>query len=464
MTHLSRRTFAKLLSAVGISGATSLAMPSIASAEPGARIVIVGGGPGGATVAVALKQAAPDLLITLIDSRPVHATCFYSNLYLGGFRAFPTLVHDFDGLKAMGIRVLTETATEIDTAKKLVKFARGRAQPYDRLVLSPGIDLNYAAIEGYSDDAAEIMPHAWRAGPQTQLLKRQLAAMPNGGTVVIAAPALPYRCPPAPYERACMIAHYLKTKKPKSKIILLDAKRSFTKQALFEEAFSSLYKGQIELVLSDEIDDNTVVRVDTQTREVITKSGRKVKADVANIIPPQRAGAIAASAGCTQGDWCPVNLDTFASAKVPDVYVLGDAAIANEMPKSAYAANSQGAMVAASILADVASKPRPPARYQNICWSMVGPGDSVKIGATYMPGTKGNVAGLIASEPFISKTGESAELRRANFQESADWYDSLTKQLYPRPAATPATAAKANDAQPEAEPEQPVRKRRRRRR
>lgn len=436
MTQLTRRTFGKLTTAAGMSAAGAISMPSIASAEPGARIVIVGGGPGGATVALHLKQAAPDLQITLIDSRPVHTACFYSNLYLGGFRSFPSLVQSFDGLKALGIRVLTETATEIDTVKKQVKFARGRAQPYDRLVLSPGISLKYDAIDGYSKDAAEIMPHAWQAGPQTQLLKRQIAAMNNGGTVVISAPALPYRCPPAPYERACMIAHYMKTHKPKSKLILLDAKRAFTKQAIFEEAFASLYKNQIELVLTDEIDDNAVVRIDTDTREVVTKSGRKIIADVANIIPPQRAGDIAVSAGCTEGDWCPVKLDSFRSAKVEDVYVLGDAAIANDMPKSAFSANSQGLVAAADILADVAGKTRSPARYQNTCWSMVGPDNSAKIGATYNPVTKDGKSGLIASESFVSKTSETAELRRQNHLEGAAWYDSLTKQIYPRPAQT----------------------------
>ncbi len=436
MTQMTRRTFGKLTTAAGMSAAGAISMPSIATAEPGARIVIVGGGPGGATVALQLKQAAPDLQITLIDSRPVHTTCFYSNLYLGGFRSFPSLVQSFDGLKALGIRVLTETATEIDTVKKQVKFARGRAQPYDRLVLSPGISLKYDAIDGYSKDAAEIMPHAWQAGPQTQLLKRQIAAMNNGGTVVISAPALPYRCPPAPYERACMIAHYMKTHKPKSKLILLDAKRAFTKQAIFEEAFATLYKNQIELVLTDEIDDNAVVRIDTDTREVVTKSGRKIIADVANIIPPQRAGDIAVSAGCTDGDWCPVKLDSFRSAKVEDVYVLGDAAIANDMPKSAFSANSQGLVVAADILADVAGKTRSPARYHNTCWSMVGPDNSAKIGATYIPVTKDGKSGLIASESFVSKTGETAVLRRQNHLEGAAWYDSLTKQIYPRPAQT----------------------------
>ncbi|MEQ1697116.1 MAG: FCSD flavin-binding domain-containing protein, partial [Hyphomicrobiaceae bacterium] len=237
---------------------------------------------------------------------------------------------------------------------------------------------------------------------------------------------------PAPYERACMIAHYLKTHKPKSKLILLDAKRTFTKQAVFEEAFATLYKDHIELVLTDEIDDNAVVRVDTATREVVTRSGRKVKADVANIIPPQRAGEIAAITGCTDGDWCPVKHENFKSAAVEDVYILGDAAVANEMPKSAFSANSQGIVVAADILAEVAGKPRTPAVFHNTCWSMLGPDNSAKIGAQYKPGVKDGKPGLVASAAFVSKTGETAALRRQNHQEGAAWYGSLTKQIYPR--------------------------------
>jgi sulfide dehydrogenase [flavocytochrome c] flavoprotein chain len=432
MRNVSRRAFGTSAAAFAAAASGSLAMPSIASAEPGARIVIIGGGPGGATVALHLKQAAPDLQVTLIDSRANHPTCFYSNLYLGGFRPFASLIQSYDGLRALGIRIITETATDVDTTKKLVKFGRGRPQPYDRLVLSPGISLKFDAIEGYSQEAAELMPHAWQAGPQTQLLKRQLAAMPNGGTVVMAVPALPYRCPPAPYERACMIAHYLKTKKPKSKIILLDAKRSFIKQATFEEAFATLYKGQIELALSNEIDDNTVIRVDPETREVITKSGRRITADVANIIPPQRAGDIARASGCADGDWCQIKLENFKSAKVADVYVLGDAAIANEMPKSAFAANSQGRVVAADILADVAGKERLQPRYRNTCWSMLGPDNSVKIGADYAPGVKDGKPGLIASGLFQSAISEKPEIRRQNFQESAAWYATLTQEIFPR--------------------------------
>lgn len=455
MTALTRRTFGQGAAAATLAGAGTLCAPAIAAAEPGARVVVIGGGPGGASVAALLKQDAPGLQVTLVEARAIYPTCFYSNLYLGGFRTYGSLLQGYDGLRALGIRVLNETATEVDTARKMIKFGRGRPLAYDRLVLSPGIKLNFDAIEGYSPDAAEIMPHAWTGGPQVQLLKRQLAAMRNGGTVVLTAPALPYRCPPAPYERACLIAHYLKTKKPKSKIILLDAKRSFTKQAAFEDAFATLYKGTIELALSNEIDDNTVVRVDAETREVITRSGRRIVADVANIVPPQRAGEIAVEAGCTDGDWCPVKPDSFQSAKVEGIYVLGDAAIANDMPKSAFSANSQAKVVAADILADVAGKERFPPRYRNTCWSMLGPDNSVKIGANYAPGaSKDGKPALVASGQFVSAAAETADVRKATYQESTAWYDALTKEAFAKGAAP--AAAPAQD-----EPPAPRRRRRR---
>lgn len=464
MGRLTRRHFTS-----GLAAAAAFGFPAIARAQGAARIVIIGGGAGGATVASRLKLAAPQLDVTLIEARAAYTTCFHSNLYLGGLRSYASLVQSYDGLRALGVNVVTGAASDVDTAAKAVKLADGSPVPYDRLVLSPGIAFKYEAIEDYSADAAEIMPHAWQAGPQTQLLKRQIAGMRNGGTVVMTVPALPYRCPPAPYERACMIAHYLKAHKPKSKLILVDAKRSFIQQALFEDAFATLYKDQIEVVLSDELDDNTVARVDTATGEVETKAGRKIVADVANIIPPQCAGEIAVKAGCADGDWCPVAVENFKSARVGDVYVIGDSAAANDMPKSASSASSQARIVAADILAAVAGKERVAASYSSNCWSVLAPDDGVKIAASFAPGTKDGKPALVSSGFQASATGESADVRRQTYEESLAWYDTITEDAFARkaPGAAPAPAAPTEPAAepaPEDEPPHPRRRSRRHRR
>jgi NADPH-dependent 2,4-dienoyl-CoA reductase/sulfur reductase-like enzyme len=236
-----------------------------------------------------------------------------------------------------------------------------------------------------------------------------------------------------------MIAHYLKTKKPKSKLVILDPKKGFSKQPVFTEAFDKYYKNIIELNLTTEIDDYAVTSLDPKTKEIVTKAGRKVKADVANIIPQQRAGEIAVKAGCTEGDWCPINPDNFASKKVQNVYVLGDASVAVAMPKSAFSANSQAKVVVADILAEVAKKEKFPARYRNTCWSLLAPDDSVKVGGNYAP-QEGRLA---ESEAFVSQKGEAADVRKANYQESVGWYDGITADMFARAAPAAADQKKA---------------------
>jgi NADPH-dependent 2,4-dienoyl-CoA reductase/sulfur reductase-like enzyme len=259
---------------------------------------------------------------------------------------------------------------------------------------------------------------------------RRLEAMEDGGVVLMAVPDDPYRCPPGPYERACMIAHFLKTKKPKSKLVILDAKRTFSKQAAFEEAFSKYYDGIIDLNLTNEIDDFRVVGVDTAGMQVITASGERVKAAVANVIPPQKAGEIAHVAGCAEGDWCPIRPESFASANVKDVYVLGDAAVAAEMPKSAFSANSQAKAAAADILADLAGRDHYTARYRNTCWSLLAKDDSIKIGAAYTPADKDGKALLEPSGAFVSQPSESAETRAKNYAESVAWYQAIVADAF----------------------------------
>lgn len=280
------------------------------------------------------------------------------------------------------------------------------------------------------------MPHAYNTdAAQKRLLKRQLEAMKDGGTVAMVMPNNPFRCPPGPYERAAMIAHYLKSKKPKSKLVVFDPKKAFSKQPVFVEAYDKYYKGILELNLTTDIDDFAVTSVDTKTREIVTKAGKKVKADVANVIPQQRAGEIAVKAGCTEGDWCPINPENFTSKKVKDVFVLGDAAVAVEMPKSAFSANSQAKVVAAEILGDLARKDKFPARYRNTCWSLVAPDDCIKVGASYAP----KDGKLDPSESFVSQRGEDAGVRKQNYAESVGWYDGIVADMFaktaPRPSA-----------------------------
>jgi len=432
---IDRREFARLLGGAALAAASPALIGRPALAKGRAKVVIVGGGAGGGTVARILKTEAPDLDVTIVEARPVYTSCFNSNHYFGGFRTFASLQHSYDGLKKLGISVINDTATAIDAAKKSVTLAGGKVLAYDRLVLSPGIDFNYGAIEGYSAAAAEIMPHAWKAGPQTLLLMKQLEAMDDGGVVIMTVPGNPYRCPPGPYERACMIAHFLKTKKPKSKLVIFDAKPTFSKQPAFEEAFEKYYSGIIDLNLTNEIDNFQVVRVDPKTMEVETKSGTKLKGAVVNIIPPQTAGDIAIKTGCAEGAWCPIKPENFSSAKVAGLYVLGDAAIAAEMPKSAYSANSQGRVVAADILADLAGAERVAAGYRNTCWSLLAADDSIKIGADYAPGEKDGKPILAPSGPFVSQKGESAEVRHKNYAESLAWYHAIISDAFNDQAA-----------------------------
>jgi sulfide dehydrogenase [flavocytochrome c] flavoprotein subunit len=433
MAKYTRRHFAALTTGAGVASLAGFPL-RFALAEGPAKIVIIGGGPGGATVANRLKAANPALDVTLVEPKEKYTTCFYSNLYIGGFRSFQSITHDYEGVKKRGITVINDSATAIDTTAKTVTLAKGSAPlAYDRLVLAPGIDIKFETIEGYSPEAAELMPHAWQGGAQTWLLKEKLLALPAGGLVVMAAPPNPYRCPPGPYERACMIAHFLKTRKPKSKLIILDPKKTISKQPVFEEAFKDFYADIVELNLTNEIDDFSVIRVDAKTGEVVTKAGRKETAALANIIPAQRAGAIAFKAGVNEGDWCPVNPENFASLKVKDVYVVGDAAIAADMPKSAFSAVSQASVVAADILADLSGKERVPGKYRNTCWSMVAPDNSAKIGADYVPGKKDGKGFLEAKDPFVSKAGESADLRRETFNESVGWYTSMVTDIFGKP-------------------------------
>lgn len=428
MVRFDRRQFA---TGLGAAVAGALFVPSrFAIAEGSARVVVIGGGPAGATVAALVKTAAPKLQVTLIEPKISYTTCFFSNYYIGGLKSFASLTHRYSGFDALGVEFVHQAVTAIDLEKKEVRVPRGEPIPYDRLVVAPGIDFVFDGIERYSKETAELMPHAWQGGHQTQLLRGQLEKMEDGGVVVIAPPKMPYRCPPGPYERACAIAHYLKSEKPKSKLVILEPKMNFSKQPVFEEAFKKYYADIIELHLTNDIDDFSVTRVDSDTGEIQTKAGFTVKAAVANIIPKQTAGRIALDAGLAEGGWCPVEPENFLSSKVKDVYVVGDAAIAGPMPKSAFAANSQARIVAADIVAELTGADHPEPHFRNTCWSFLAPGDSVKIGADYAPGEVKGVKQLVPSGSFVSQPGESAAVRTEAYDESHAWYATLTREVF----------------------------------
>ncbi|MDJ0945776.1 MAG: NAD(P)/FAD-dependent oxidoreductase [Kiloniellales bacterium] len=419
---LTRRSFGKGLGAL----ATAVAAPSLLRAQSKGRLVVIGGGAAGATLA---KYAARDskgaLDVTLVQENPLYTTCFYSNLYLGGMRSFDSITHGYAKLSQnYGIKLVFDRAVDVDTTAKTVALQDGGKLAYDALAVAPGIDIVYDSIEGYSEAASLVMPHSWKAGQQTQILRKQLEAMADGGLFVMAAPPNPYRCPPGPYERVSLVAHYFKQAKPKSKILILDAKNKHSKQALFQEAWENYYEGMIEWV--PEEFGGKVETVDAATMTLIA-GGEKHKAGVANVIPAQQAGAIARLAGLTDDSgWCPVVPESMASRTVPGVYVVGDACIPGDMPKSAFSANSQAKVAAMAIRHELTGSKKFPPRFRNTCWSTVAAEDAVKVGANY-EATEEKIAKI---DGFISEVGEDAEIRQQTKLEADGWYAGITNDIF----------------------------------
>ncbi|MEG2046077.1 MAG: FCSD flavin-binding domain-containing protein [Comamonas sp.] len=412
------------------AGAASLSLPSIVRAQAAsAHVVVIGGGFGGATAARYLRQLAPQVRVTLVEPAARFYTCPFSNLYLAGLRSWESIGHSYDGLRKAGVNVVHARADNVLTDSRRVLLSNGQALSYDKLVLSPGVDMRWNALEGYDEAASQLAPHAWKAGAQTQLLKKQLEAMPDGGKFVMVIPANPFRCPPGPYERAAMVAHYLKAHKPKSKILLLDDKDAFSKQGLFIQGWKALYGDMIEWVKQS--DDGKVTRVDAKNLEVETAFGTKHKADVLNVIPPQKAGFIADRAGVTDASgWVPVKAESFESSKVPNVYVLGDATIAAPMPKSGFAANTQGKVAAAAIAAELTGQPVPTAAYANTCYSLIGNDYGISVAGVY----KAQEGKLIevANSGGVSPLDGNAAFRKAEADYGSAWYKAISTDIWDR--------------------------------
>jgi hypothetical protein len=369
----------------------------------------------------------PQARIILVEPARRFYTCPFSNLYLAGLRDWESIAHDYDGLRAAGIEIIHARADDVDTTRRQITLSTGQKLDWDRLVLSPGVDMRWSALEGYDEAASGLAPHAWKAGAQTQLLRRQIEAMPDGGVFVMAIPDNPFRCPPGPYERAAMVGHYLKQHKPRSKILLLDAKDQFSKKALFQQGWKALYGDMIEWV--GLADDGLVTRVDAPALQVETAFGRVVKASVLNVIPPQKAGFIAERAGVVDASgWVPVKAESFETRKVPGIYALGDATIAAPMPKSAFAANTQAKMAAAAIAADLLGQPLPAASYANTCYSLIGPGYGISVAGVYRA-EAGNIAEIPGSGG-VSPLDANVAFRAAEARYGASWYAAISADTW----------------------------------
>lgn len=418
---ITRRTFG--IGALAMAG-TTIAPQVMSAARP--RVVVVGGGAGGGTVARYVAKAAKgDIDVVLIEPTRTYYTCFFSNLYLGGFRDFSSIGHTYGKLASeYGITVVHDWAIGVDRSKKSVQLASGADVSYDRLVVSPGIDFRYDTVPGYGVETSNKMPHAWKAGSQTQLLKAQVEAMRPGGLYMMVAPPNPFRCPPGPYERISMVAHLLKQKNPTAKIVIVDTKEKFSKQGLFVEGWSNHYEGMVEWLPASIA--GKIKRIDADKMEIHTDA-EVFKPDVANVIPGQKAGTIATAAGLTnETGFCPIVPATMQSQMDENIYLVGDSTIAGDMPKSGYSANSQAKVAAMAIRASLSGSKLFPARFANTCWSLIATDDGVKVGAKY-EATEEKIA---KTEGFISKTGEDAQLRKQTYEESIGWYDGITTDVF----------------------------------
>jgi len=420
---LNRRKFNTLLGAA----TAGLAVPSIANGVGMSNVVVIGGGAGGATAAKYIaKDAKGEINVVLIEPKSRYTTCFFSNLYLGGMRGFESISHSYDQLaQRYDIKLVHELATSVDREKKLVRVSSGAQIGYDRLVVAPGIAFDYSSTPGYLATDMSVAPSAWNGGEQTQLLKAKLDALEDGQQIVVVPPTNPYRCPPGPYERVSMMAHLLKSKGHKnSRITILDPKEKFSKQGLFQEGWEQYYPGMIEWLGPDI--HGGIANIDAKGGLVETDFD-DFYGDLLNIIPAQKAGQIAELAGLSdETGFCTIDPATMRSKNDISIFVIGDSCIAGDMPKSGYSANSQAKVCAMNVRADLLGTRRFPAKFRNTCWSLITPGDSVKVGASYSA-SDGNIS---KTSSFISQPSDLAETRQATFDESLQWYSAITGDMF----------------------------------
>ena len=425
MKKINRRNFAKIIGSAGL--ASTLGMPSLVFGAS-KKVVVVGGGFGGATAAKYLRKLDSSIDVTLVEPNPTYYTCPFSNTVLGGIKDMSEIAHGYGAMKNKhGVRVIHAKAKNVNSNSKTVTLDNGRKLDFDRAIVSPGVDLRFDSMEGYSQTATDKMPHSWKAGPQTALLRRQLENMRNGGTVLICPPGNPFRCPPGPYERTSLIAHYLKTHKPKSKIIILDAKEKFSKQSLFMSGWDLHYGDLIEWRAGTA--GGKISRVDPQNMQVETEFGME-KGDVINFIPAQHAGKVARDSGLTnKKGWCPVNQVTFESTLQPGIHVIGDASIAGKMPKSGFSANSQGKVAAAAIVSELAGQEPIEPSYANTCYSLITPEHGISVAKVYKISDKKTIVGVKGSGG-VSPNNEDPVVRRQEAIYTQGWYDAIVQDMF----------------------------------
>jgi sulfide dehydrogenase [flavocytochrome c] flavoprotein subunit len=420
------KTRRQVLGGAGSAAAAAL-WPRTLRAQAAPRVVIVGGGFAGASCARALRAADSRLAVTLVEAHRIYTAPPLSNGVLGGMRDLANQQFGYDKITAAGINVAFATVTAVDTQARSVTLSSGEKLPYDKLVLAPGIELRFDALPGYDEAAAAQVPHAWTTdGAQYDLLRRQIAAMDDGGLVAIVAPANPSRCPPGPYERASMIAHYLKANKPRSKVLILDAKDAFTMQQLFLNAWQELYPGMIEWKSLSS--GGNVASIDVAKKTIETDFDNYQFA-VANVIPPQKAGKIAALAGVVdRTGWCPVDPVTFESLQRKNVHVIGDAALAGAMPKSAFSGAIEGKLCAAALISLLAGKAPAAAELPSNCYSLIAPDYAISIFGNFEPvnGEYAEVDNSIHSSPLDAPL----TLRAEDAKKADAWFRTTTNEIF----------------------------------
>jgi sulfide dehydrogenase [flavocytochrome c] flavoprotein subunit len=427
---MHRRDFLKLSAFAGLSVAGCGSASILSTKGLNARVVVIGGGIGGVTVAKYLRKFAPDLQVTLIEPNTQYITCPVSNWVIGGLKDMRAITQKYDTLRTRyGVKIIHDTVTQIDNDTKSVITKSGTKIPYDRLIVSPGIEIKWDSIAGYDEAASQLVPHAWKAGSQTELLRKQLTDMKDGGVVTIAVPANPFRCPPGPYERASLIAHYLKQYKPKSKLIILDAKDNFSKQALFIQGWKELYgygtsNSLIKWVPASE--DGKVTAVDVKNKLLKTEFGEH-KADVLNVIPPQQAGFIARHAGLSDATgWCPVHPLTWESKLHPNIHVIGDASIAGKMPKSAFSANSQAKACAVAVISLLAGQEPSATKFVNTCYSLISPQYGISVAMVYQINAEGTIDEIAGAGGVSPATGN----KQLEAIYAENWYSNIMEDIF----------------------------------